>query len=67
MSQKKSKIIDVYDGEYITIWHDGEFAFVTISPNAISFSLPLEVLSDLLADFTKARTVYQEMLKVGGE
>jgi len=65
MSPKKSKIIDVYDGEYITIWHDGEFAFVTISPNAISFSLPLEVLPDLFDEFTKARTIYQEMLKGG--
>jgi len=64
--KKKSKIVDIYDGKYVTIWHDGEIAFVTIFPNSISFSLPLEVLPDLFDDFAKARGLYQEMLKGGG-
>jgi len=67
MRSKQSKVIDVYNGEYITIWHDGEFAFVTVFPNSISFSLPLEALTDLFDDFAKARTIYQEMLKEGGK
>lgn len=58
--------IDVYDGEYITIWHDGEVAFVTIVPNAISFGLPLEALPDLFSDFAKAQASYQAMFKLGG-
>ena len=63
MSEEKSTFVDIYDGEYLNIWQDGEDAFITVIPNGITFSIPLEYLADLFVEFAKAQACYQVMSK----
>lgn len=63
MSEEKSKIVDIYDGEYIYMWQDGEDAFISVIPNGLTFRVPLEYLTDLFTEFAKAQTCYQVMSK----
>jgi len=63
MSKEKSKFVDIYDGEYLNIWQDGEDAFVSVFPNGLTFRIPLEYLADLFMEFAKAQACYQAMSK----
>jgi len=37
---KKDKIKDMFDGEYISVWEDGEF--VTVSIGLVTIAMPKE-------------------------
>jgi len=51
--------VDIYKGEYLNIWSDGELAFIDILPNAITFMVPLEHLGKLFAEFAHAQANFQ--------
>lgn len=53
------KTVDIYIGENLNIWYDGELAFIDIMPNGLTFMLPLEHLTDLLSEFAQAQANYQ--------
>lgn len=52
-------ITDIYDGETVDLWHDGEFATIAIHPNGLTFIVPLEFLEEFFSEMSKAQAAYQ--------
>jgi hypothetical protein len=50
---------DIYIGENLNIWHDGESAFIDMLSNGLTFVVPLEDLAELFTEFAHAQSNFQ--------
>ena len=52
-------ITDIYKGEMIEVWHDGELATIVVYPNGLMFSVPLEHLAGFFSELSEAQASYR--------
>lgn len=57
--KKESKIVDVFNGEFVEAWKDGEWLYIAFPWCTIN--VPLENVEDLLRDLSRLIVAAQEI------
>ena len=63
---ERNEIEDIYSDDNIQLWHDGEWAYLTIQN--VTIGLPLLELEDILGGLCKSLTFWQlRMIEMRGK
>lgn len=54
-----NKITEIYDGDYVVAWKDGDSVFLTFAMNGVTVSMPEDGFADIMAELAQTQASFQ--------